>query len=92
MNTIRIHRFLTKHVKYFQGDLLPTTLIKFSIIVINLDKHYMPCLHWVAVFFPTLGTPNMFIRTDYHHTKFKSWNTCSATEFLGDLTATDYRI
>jgi len=50
MNTLQIHKVLTKHVKYFQGvfplDLLPSTLIKPSIIVI---KHYMPGSHLVAV-------------------------------------------
>jgi len=49
MNSIQIHKVLTKHVKYFQGiypmDLLSSTLIKPSIIVINLDKHYMPVSH-----------------------------------------------
>jgi len=53
MNTIQINQFVTKHVKYFQGvypiDLLPSTPIKPSTIVINLDKHYMPGSHWVAV-------------------------------------------
>ena len=53
MNTIQINKVLTKHVKYFQGvypiDLLPSTLIKPSIIIIILDKHYMPGSHWVAV-------------------------------------------
>ena len=53
MNTIQIDKVLTKYVKYFQGvypiDLLTSTLIKPSIIVISLDKHYMPGSHWVAV-------------------------------------------
>ena len=53
MNTIQINKFLNEHVKYFKGvhliDLLPSTLTKLSIIVINLKKHYMPFSHWVAV-------------------------------------------
>ena len=59
MNTIQINSLLTKHVKYFQGvcpiDLLPATIIKPSIIVINLDKHYMPGSQWVAVCFSESG-------------------------------------
>ena len=55
MNTLQIDKVLPKHVKYFQGflplDLLSSTLIKHSIIVINLDKHYMPGSHWVDVCF-----------------------------------------
>jgi len=55
MNTIQIHKVLTKHVNWFQGvyplDLLPSTLIKPAIFVINLDKHYMPGSHWEAVCF-----------------------------------------
>ena len=42
-------------MKYFQGvypiDLLPVTLLKPSIIVINLDKCYRPGSNWVAVCF-----------------------------------------
>jgi hypothetical protein len=95
MNTIQIDKVLSKHVKYFQGVyplyLLPSTLIKPSIIVINLDKNYMPGSHWVTVF-PTLGKPNVLIRTAYHHTNPKSWHTSSATQFLGPSTATDYRV
>lgn len=64
MNSIQIHKVLTKHVKYFQGvypiDLLPSTLIKPSIIVINLDKHYMPGSHWVAVCFSDSGYAEYF--------------------------------
>ena len=64
MNSIKIHKVLTKHVKYFQGvypiDLLPSTLIKPSIIVINLDKHYMPGSHWVAVCFSDSGYAEYF--------------------------------
>jgi len=59
MNTIHMSKVLTKPVKYFQGvyptDLLPSTLIKPSIIVINLVKHYMPGSHWVAVCFSDSG-------------------------------------
>jgi len=55
MKTIQINKVLTKHVKYFQGvyptNRLPFTLVKPSIIAINLDKHYMPGWHWVAVCF-----------------------------------------
>ena len=55
MNTTQIDKVLSKHVKYFEGvyliDLLPPTPIKHSIIVINLDKHYIPSTHWVAVCF-----------------------------------------
>jgi hypothetical protein len=64
MNTLQIHKVLTKHVTYFQGvypiDLLPSTLIKPSIIVINLDKHYMPGSHWVAVCFSDSGYAEYF--------------------------------
>jgi hypothetical protein len=64
MNTLQIRKVLTKHVKYFQGvypiDLLPPTLIKSSIIVINLDKHYMPGSHCVAVCFSDSGYAEYF--------------------------------
>jgi hypothetical protein len=64
MNSIQIHKVLTNHVKYFQvvypTDLLPSTLIKPSIIVINLDKHYLPCSHWVAVCFSDSGCAEYF--------------------------------
>lgn len=64
MNTIQINRVLSKHVKYFQGvypiDLLPVTLRKPSIIIINLDKHYMPGSHWVAVCFSDSGYAEYF--------------------------------
>ena len=53
MNTLQINKVLTKYVKYSEGvypiDLLPSTLIKPSIIVINHDKHYMPGSHRVSV-------------------------------------------
>jgi len=46
MNTLQINKVLTKHVKHFQGvyplGLLPSTLIKPSIIVIKLDKPTCP--------------------------------------------------
>jgi len=96
MNTNQINTVLTKHVKYFQGiypiDLLPSTLINPSIIVINLAKYYMPDSNWVAVVFPTLGTPNILIRTVCHPTNSKPWHSYNATQFLGHLTATDYRV
>ena len=64
MNTAQISKVLTKHVEYFQGvypiDLLPSTLIKPSIIVINLDKHYMPGSHWVALCFSDSGYAEYF--------------------------------
>jgi len=64
MNTIQIHKVLTKHVKYFQSvyplNLLPPTLIKPAIIVINLDKHYMPGSHWLAVCFSYSGYAECF--------------------------------
>ena len=79
MNTLLIYKFLTKHVKYFQGvyplDLLPSTLIKPSIIVINLDKHYMPGSHWLALCFSDLGYAEYLIGTVYHHSNLKSWHT-----------------
>ena len=60
----KTHKVLTKHVKYFEGvypiDLLPSTLIKPSIIVINLDKHYMPGSHCVAVCFSDSGCAEYF--------------------------------
>ena len=53
MRNSQVDKDLSKHVKYFQGaypiDLSPSTLLKTSIIVINLDKHYIPGSHWVAV-------------------------------------------
>ena len=64
MNTIQIHKVLTKHVNYFQGlyplDLLPSTLIKPVIIVINLDKRYMPGSHWLAICFFRLWVRRIF--------------------------------
>jgi len=64
MNTIQINKVLTKHVKYFQGvypiDLLPSTLIKPSVIVISLDKHYMPSSHWVAICISNSGYAEYF--------------------------------
>jgi hypothetical protein len=64
MNTLQICKVLTKHVEYFQGvypiDLLPSTLVKPSIIVIKLDKHYMPGSHWVAICFSDSGYAEYF--------------------------------
>jgi len=64
MNTIQIHKVLTKHLNNFQGvypfNLLPSTLMKPSIIVINLDKHYMPGSHRVAVCFSDSGYAEYF--------------------------------
>jgi hypothetical protein len=49
---------------YFQRvypiDFWHTTIIKPSIIVINLDKHYMPRSHWVAVCFSDCGYSEYF--------------------------------
>jgi hypothetical protein len=63
MNTLQIRKVLTKHVKYFQDvypiDLLPSTLIKPSILI-NLDKHYMAGSHWVAVCFSASGYAEYF--------------------------------
>ena len=65
MNTTQISKVLTKHVEYFQGvypiDLLPSTFIKPSIIVINLDKHYMPVSHWVGLCFSDSGYVEYFV-------------------------------
>jgi hypothetical protein len=64
MNIIQIDRVLSKRVKYFQGvypiDLLSSTLLKPSIIVINLDKHYMPGSHWLALCFSDSGYAEYF--------------------------------
>ena len=64
MNTTQISKVLTKHIEYFQGvyriGLLPSTLIKPSIIVINLDKLYMPGSHWVALCFSESGNAEYF--------------------------------
>jgi len=64
MNTLEIHKLLTKLVKYFQAvyplDLLSSTFIKPSIIVIDLDKRYMPSSHWVAVCFSDSGYAEYF--------------------------------
>ena len=62
MNTIQIDKVSFKHVKSFQGvypiDLSPSTLIKSSIIFINLDKYFMLGSYWVL----TLGMLNILIR------------------------------
>ena len=64
MNTIQISNALTKHVKYFEGiypiNLLPSSLIKPSVILTNLDKHYMPGSHLVAVCFSDSGYVEYF--------------------------------
>ena len=64
MNTTQNSKVLTKHVDYFKGvypiDLLPSTLIKASIIVINLDKLYMPGSHWVSLCFSDSGYVEYF--------------------------------
>ena len=93
MNTLQIYNVLTKYVKYLEGvyplDLLPSTLIKSSIIVINLNKHYMPVSNWIAVSISDSVKPNLLIRADYNHSNLKSWYTCSTPQFRGHLTATD---
>jgi len=64
MNTTQIDKVLSKHVKCFQGvyaiDPLTSTPIKHSIIVVNLDKHYMPGSHWVAVCISDSGYDEYF--------------------------------
>jgi hypothetical protein len=64
MNTLQINKVLSKHVKYFWGvypvALLPSTLLKPSIIGNNLDKHYMPGSHWVAVCISDSGYAEYF--------------------------------
>jgi len=64
MNTTQIDKVLTKHVKYFEGvypkDLLPSTLIKPSKIVVNFYKHYMPGSHWVALCISDSGYAEYF--------------------------------
>jgi len=64
MNTIQIHKVSIKHVNYFRAvyplDLLTSTLIKSARIVINLDKHYMPGSHWVALCFSDYGYAEYF--------------------------------
>ena len=64
MNTVQFHKDLTKHVKCFQGlyplDLLTSTLIKPSIIIVILDKNYMRGSHWVADCFSDSGYTEYF--------------------------------
>jgi hypothetical protein len=64
MNTVQIHRVLSKRLKAFRGvypvDLLPPSLKKPAIIVINLDEHYKPGSHWVAVCFSNIGYAEYF--------------------------------
>jgi len=73
MNFIHTDNVLTKLVNNFHGvspiDLLPSTLIKTSIIVINPDKHYLPDSHWVAVYFSFAGYAEYF--DSYGLTTFK---------------------
>jgi len=96
MNSIQIHKILSNHVNYFEVvyllDLLPSTLIKPAIIVINLDKHYMHGSHWVAVCLFGFRYAEYFDSYALTPFKLKSWHTCSATQFLPYLTATDYRV
>jgi len=78
MNTIHIHKVLSKGVKYFQGVyplfILLSTHIKPSIIVINLDKHYMPGSHWVAVCFSDSGYAKYFDSYGLDPTTIQTWN------------------
>jgi hypothetical protein len=64
MNTIQINKILTKNVKYFQGvysiDILQATILKPSIIVINVDKHYMTDSLWVAMYISDSGYAQYF--------------------------------
>ena len=75
MNTIQIDNVLCKHVKYFQVvypiDLLPSTLIKPSIIVFNLDKLYMSRSHWIAVCISDSGYAEYFDSYVLLHYKFE---------------------
>jgi hypothetical protein len=87
MNTIQISEDLTKQVKYFQEvypiDLLPSTIIKPSMIFTSLDKHYMPGSHWVTVcfsnstyaeYFDSYGLPNIQTKImAYLHCHSISW-------------------
>jgi len=96
MNTTQISKVLTKHVEYFQGvypiDLLPSTHIKPSIIVINLDKIISPVPIGYLFASLTLVMPNILIHMVCRHTNSKSCQTCKATQFLGHSTATDYKV
>ena len=62
MNTLQIRKVLTKRVKYFQGvyPLVFTIHTYKAILVINLDKHYMPGSHLVAVCFSDSGYVEYF--------------------------------
>jgi hypothetical protein len=64
MNTTQMDRVLSKYVKYFQGvypiDLLPSTINKPAIIIVNLDKNYLPGSHWVALCFSDSGYDETF--------------------------------
>ena len=64
ISTTQIDKFLSKHLKYFQGvytiDLFPSTLTKPSIIFINLYKHYMRGSNRVAVCISESGYAEYF--------------------------------
>jgi len=96
MNTIQIQKVLSKRVKYFQGVypvyILPSTIIKLSVTALTLISIICPVCIWYLSVFPTLVAPNILIRTNYHHSKLRSWLTYSATQYLGHLNATDCRV
>ena len=64
MNTTQIDEVLSKYVKYFEGlypiDILLSTLTKPSIIVINVDKYYMPGSNSLAVRISECGYAEYF--------------------------------
>jgi hypothetical protein len=64
MNTIQLDRVLSKSVKYFSGmypiGLLQSILLKPAVIVINIDKLYMPGSHWLVVCFYNSGYAEYF--------------------------------
>ena len=64
MNSTQISKVLNKHVEHFEGvypiDVLPSKHIKPSIIVINLDIHYMAGSYWVALCFSDNGYAEYF--------------------------------
>jgi hypothetical protein len=71
MNTIEINRVLTKEVKYFQGVyplyLLPSTITKPAVIIVSLNKHYMPGSHLVALYFSDSGCADISIPMVSHN-------------------------
>jgi len=95
MNTTQVDKVLSKHVKYFQGvypiDLLTSTLIKPSIIIMNLGKHYIPSSHWVVVCISDYEYAEYFDSYGFHPTSSKSMHNCNANQYLGHSTATGYR-